>query len=150
MLSFSFLTDCFIPLNRRITLYLTYPLYMLFVCFAIYFHFELRNLKFHIVSYTTKKSTRFYFLIDFCINSVLLVRTETSLVQMAGIEPARFIQPQDFKSCASASSATSAFLELTIVIIIPIFNIVNIFLKFYFLFGTNLTLQELFSTFLTL
>lgn len=32
------------------------------------------------------------------------------LVQMAGIEPARFIQPQDFKSCASASSATSAFL----------------------------------------
>ena len=32
------------------------------------------------------------------------------MVQMAGIEPARFIQPQDFKSCASASSATSAFL----------------------------------------
>ena len=30
------------------------------------------------------------------------------LVQMAGIEPARFIQPQDFKSCASTSSATSA------------------------------------------
>ena len=30
------------------------------------------------------------------------------MVQMAGIEPARFIQPQDFKSCASASSATSA------------------------------------------
>ena len=29
---------------------------------------------------------------------------------MAGIEPARFIQPQDFKSCASASSATSAFI----------------------------------------
>ena len=42
--------------------------------------------------------------------SVLLVRTDTSLVQMAGIEPARFIQPQDFKSCASASSATSAFI----------------------------------------
>ena len=39
----------------------------------------------------------------------LLVRTDTSLVQMAGIEPARFIQPQDFKSCASTSSATSAF-----------------------------------------
>ena len=34
----------------------------------------------------------------------------SNLVQMAGIEPARFIQPQDFKSCASASSATSAFL----------------------------------------
>ena len=32
------------------------------------------------------------------------------MVQMAGIEPARFIQPQDFKSCASTSSATSAFL----------------------------------------
>ena len=32
------------------------------------------------------------------------------MVQMAGIEPARFIQPQDFKSCASASSATSAFI----------------------------------------
>ena len=30
------------------------------------------------------------------------------MVQMAGIEPARFIQPQDFKSCASASSATPA------------------------------------------
>ena len=30
------------------------------------------------------------------------------MVQMAGIEPARFIQPQDFKSCASTSSATSA------------------------------------------
>ena len=28
---------------------------------------------------------------------------------MAGIEPARFIQPQDFKSCASASSATAAY-----------------------------------------
>ena len=37
-----------------------------------------------------------------CLNSYSL------LVQMAGIEPARFIQPQDFKSCASASSATSA------------------------------------------
>ena len=31
------------------------------------------------------------------------------MVQMAGIEPARFIQPQDFKSCASASSATPAW-----------------------------------------
>ena len=39
-----------------------------------------------------------------CLNSY------SFLVQMAGIEPARFIQPQDFKSCASASSATSAFL----------------------------------------
>ena len=33
------------------------------------------------------------------------------MVQMAGIEPARFIQPQDFKSCASTSSATSAFMS---------------------------------------
>ena len=40
------------------------------------------------------------------------------MVQMAGIEPARFIQPQDFKSCASASSATSAFIELTLVIVL--------------------------------
>ena len=31
------------------------------------------------------------------------------MVQMAGIEPARIIRPQDFKSCASTSSATSAF-----------------------------------------
>ena len=53
------------------------------------------------------------------------------MVQMAGIEPARIIRPQDFKSCASASSATSAFIELTIVIIIPIFNIVNISWKFF-------------------
>ena len=30
------------------------------------------------------------------------------MVQMAGIEPARIIRPQDFKSCASTSSATSA------------------------------------------
>ncbi len=35
------------------------------------------------------------------------------MVQMAGIEPARFIQPQDFKSCASASSATSAYCFVT-------------------------------------
>ena len=58
---------------------------------------------------TQKKSTRFI-LIDFYISSIpIKVRTDSSLVQMAGIEPARFIQPQDFKSCASASSATSAF-----------------------------------------
>jgi hypothetical protein len=40
------------------------------------------------------------------ISSELL---EALMVQMAGIEPARFIQPQDFKSCASTSSATSAY-----------------------------------------
>ena len=40
------------------------------------------------------------------------------MVQMAGIEPARFIQPQDFKSCASTSSATSAFLWLTKIIVL--------------------------------
>ncbi len=32
------------------------------------------------------------------VSSTLLVQTDTSLVQMAGIEPARFIQPQDFKN----------------------------------------------------
>lgn len=30
------------------------------------------------------------------------------MVRMAGIEPARFKKPQDFKSCASTSSATLA------------------------------------------
>ena len=55
MLSFSFLIGLFIPVSYRITLYLTYLLYILFVFFAIYFHFELRNLKFHIVSYSIKK-----------------------------------------------------------------------------------------------
>ena len=64
-----------------------------------------------------------------CLNSYSL------LVQMAGIEPARFIQPQDFKSCASASSATSAFLNwlclTTFKIIHFILLLVNTFLKFF-------------------
>ena len=32
------------------------------------------------------------------VSSTLLVQTDTSLVQIAEIEPARFIQPQDFKN----------------------------------------------------
>ena len=56
------------------------------------------------------------------------------MVQMAGIEPARFIQPQDFKSCASTSSATSAYnmnwICLTTIVIIILWNkFVNTFLK---------------------
>ena len=52
------------------------------------------------------------------------------MVQMAGIEPARFIQPQDFKSCASASSATSAVIITgirltTMTIIICLIKFVN-------------------------
>ena len=43
---------------------------------------------------------------------------DITMVQMAGIEPARFIQPQDFKSCASTSSATSAYLWLTKIIVL--------------------------------
>ena len=44
------------------------------------------------------------------------VRRNLALVQMAGIEPARSIQPQDFKSCASTSSATSAYLCFELVL----------------------------------
>ena len=56
-----------------------------------------------------KKINQILFSDWFCIYLFNLVRTDTSLVQMAGIEPARIIRPQDFKSCASTSSATSAF-----------------------------------------
>ena len=48
---------------------------------------------------------------------------------MAGIEPARFIQPQDFKSCASASSATSAFIYLNWFVLTTIVIIILYFLK---------------------
>ena len=75
------------------------------------------------------------------------------MVQMAGIEPARFIQPQDFKSCASASSATSAFQLAKMIIllfyiscqyffIIFLFSFVNI----YFLF-TNTSFLSMMSVF---
>ena len=55
------------------------------------------------------------------------------LVQMAGIEPARFIQPQDFKSCASASSATSAFLLARMIILLFYINCQHFF-KFFICF----------------
>ena len=40
------------------------------------------------------------------------VRVISKLVPGTGIEPVRFIQPQDFKSCASTCSATWAYICL--------------------------------------
>ena len=55
------------------------------------------------------------------------------MVQMAGIEPARFIQPQDFKSCASTSSATSALIyELACLNDNTYYNMVFSICQYYF------------------
>ena len=59
--------------------------------------------------------------------------SNSNLVQMAGIEPARFIQPQDFKSCASTSSATSAYLWLTKIIVLQTKYICQVYFLFFYL-----------------
>jgi hypothetical protein len=57
------------------------------------------------------------------------------MVQMAGIEPARLIQAQDFKSCASTSSATSAYklvyVLTTLCIILLIYKFVNTYFEIF-------------------
>ena len=72
------------------------------------------------------------FLIDFRIRLFNLVWTDSLLVQMAGIEPARIISPQDFKSCASASSATSAFWNWLLSCDNDYYNILSVFCQYIF------------------
>jgi hypothetical protein len=47
------------------------------------------------------------------------------MVPLTGIEPVRFIQPRDFKSLASANSATAARMENCFLILVYSIHIVK-------------------------